>query len=170
MATPHSNLDRINYTNVALMLASAGLACTLPFEVFLLAYAILGPLHYLTQISWLHDRGFFTTGRLDWMPLAALGAVAFVASYTTWMPWDGAPFTAFVAGAACAYVRNPVAKASALVSGAALAVPVQEWPPATMFFVYLLTTVVHVYVFTGIFILAGSMKAASRSGYASLAV
>src|SRR4030095_1745174 len=34
----------------------------------------------------------------------------------------------------------------------------------------LLTTVIHVYVFTGLFILAGSMKSRSRSGYASFAV
>jgi len=32
-----------------LMLLSAGAAFILPFEVFLLAYAVLGPLHYLTE-------------------------------------------------------------------------------------------------------------------------
>ncbi|HXJ33193.1 MAG TPA: hypothetical protein VMS22_04065 [Candidatus Eisenbacteria bacterium] len=166
----HPNLDRINYTNIGLMLGSAALACTLPFEMFLLAYAVLGPLHYLTQISWLHDRGFYTTGRHDWIPLAALGVVAFVAAYTTWLPWDGAPFAALGSGVAAAYVRNPIAKASALVTAVALAVPVLSWPPAGILFLFLLTTVVHVYVFTGVFILAGSMKAHSRSGYASFAV
>jgi hypothetical protein len=37
-----AELDRINYVNIGLMLASAALACTLPFEVFLLSYALLG--------------------------------------------------------------------------------------------------------------------------------
>ena len=164
------NLDRINYTNVALMLGSAALAWVLPFEAFLLAYAVLGPLHYLTEISWLHDRGYFTTGRFDWVPLALLGAVAFVAGNTTWLPWDGAVFVALVAGAASAYVQNLVVKVSTFVAAVALAAPVQSWPAAEIFFVYLLSTVVHVYVFTGVFILAGSMKSRSRSGYVSLAV
>jgi len=51
--------DRINYLNIGLMLASCVLAFALPFELFLLAYAVLGPLHYLTEISWIHDRKYF---------------------------------------------------------------------------------------------------------------
>ncbi len=35
--------DRINYLNLALMLTAAGVAFVAPFEVFLLAYAVLGP-------------------------------------------------------------------------------------------------------------------------------
>ncbi|MCI0634060.1 MAG: hypothetical protein L0206_09125, partial [Actinobacteria bacterium] len=164
------HLDRINYVNIGLMLLSAGVACVLPFETFLLAYAVLGPLHYLTQISWLHDRGWFTTGRFDWVPLALLGAVSFVGTYTTWLPWDGPVFVAFVGGVAFAWVRNPVVKASVLVAAVALAEPVLAWPPATILFLYLLSTVIHVYVFTGLFILAGSLKSRSASGYASFAV
>jgi hypothetical protein len=169
-AHARARVDRVNYVNVGLMLASAAAAWRLPFEVFLFAYAVLGPLHYLTEISWLHDRGWFTTGRWDWVPLAGLGAVAFVAGNTTWLPWDGAPFAALGAAAASAFVANPVVKLSSLVAAAALAVPVQSWPAAEVLFVYLLTTVVHVYLFTGLFILAGSMKSRTRSGYLSLAV
>jgi hypothetical protein len=50
-----------------------------PFHVFLAAYAILGPLHYLTEISWLHDRGYFTrrqTARSWWLVLVALAVAA----------------------------------------------------------------------------------------------
>ena len=66
-------LDRINYLNIGLMLISLIAAFILPFEVFLLSYAILGPLHYLTEISWLHDRQYFSPKKLDWVPLAVLG-------------------------------------------------------------------------------------------------
>jgi hypothetical protein len=79
------DLDRINYVNVGLMVAAGAAASVLPFEVFLASYAVLGPLHYLTQISWLHDRGYFTTGRFDWIPLALLGALALEASYGHWL-------------------------------------------------------------------------------------
>lgn len=164
------NLDRINYVNIGLMLGSAALACVVPFELFLGAYAILGPLHYLTQISWLHDRGYYATGHWDWIPLGALGLVALEASYGRWLGWHGAPVAALGLGVVAAFVRHPVVKGATLVGCIALADPLCEWFPARLFFGALLTTVVHVYLFTGLFILAGSMKSRSRSGYASLAV
>jgi len=165
-----AELDRINHVNIGLMLASAALACTLPFEVFLLSYAVLGPLHYLTQISWLHDRGWFTTGKWDWIPLGLCGVLALEAAYGGWLGFDGAPFVAFGLGIVVAFVRNPAVKVATFVACVALAVPMRSWFPAQVFFGALLTTVVHVYVFTGLFILAGSMKSGSRSGYASFAV
>ena len=165
-----AELDRINYVNIGLMLASAALACTLPFEVFLLSYAVLGPLHYLTQISWLHDRGWFTTGKWDWIPLGLCGVLALEAAYGGWLGFNGATFVAFGLGIVVGFVRSPAVKIATFVTCVALAVPMGSWFPARIFFGALLTTVVHVYVFTGLFILAGSMKSRSRSGYASFAV
>ncbi len=152
------------------MLASAALACVLPFEAFLASYAILGPLHYLTQISWLHDRGWFTSGRYDWIPLVLLGAVALEAAYGHWIGWRGSSFAALGLGVVAAFVASPVVKIATLVTCGALAAPIADWLPARLFFGVFLTTVVHVYVLTGLFILAGSMKSRSRSGYLSLAV
>ncbi|SVE46858.1 uncharacterized protein METZ01_LOCUS499712, partial [marine metagenome] len=65
-------LDQVNYLNTGLMLLAAGVALVLPFELFLFAYAILGPAHYLTQISWLHDHQYFTTGKYDFVLLVLL--------------------------------------------------------------------------------------------------
>src|SRR5258707_10940721 len=50
---------QVNYLNIGLMIVSCVLAFISPFELFLFAYAVLGPLHYLTEISWLHDRKYF---------------------------------------------------------------------------------------------------------------
>src|SRR5262245_5641813 len=153
------------------MLASAAIAWVLPFEMFLAAYAVLGPLHYLTQISWLHDRGFFTKGRFDWVPMVLLAIVASIAAHMTNVPWNGATLTAFGAGIVMAWVASPAVKLVSLLVFAALAMPLQSSSGVVaVFFLVLLTTVVHVYVFTGIFILAGSMKGKSYSGYLSLAV
>jgi len=164
------DVDRINKINIGLMLGAAALACALPFEVFLLSYAILGPLHYLTQISWLHDRGYYSTGRFDWIPLALLGALGFVSVYTGWVDWDGAVFVAFGGGIAAAFVRNPAIKLACLGALAFLATTVQRWTPAEVFFTVLLASVVHVYVLTGLFILAGSLRSRTTSGFVSLAV
>src|SRR5229473_4620799 len=56
----HPGKDDVNRLNVSLMAVSSGAAIAAPFHVFLFAYIVLGPLHYLTEISWLHDRNYFT--------------------------------------------------------------------------------------------------------------
>ena len=70
--------DKINYLNIGLMILSMIAAFILPFETFLFAYAFLGPLHYLTEISWLHDRNYFTKGKYDFI---VLGLIAFLITY-----------------------------------------------------------------------------------------
>ena len=50
----------INLANIILMLVSCAIAFVLPFELFLFSYAVLGPLHYLTEISWLHKSNYYT--------------------------------------------------------------------------------------------------------------
>lgn len=56
---PQLNTKQIDGINIGLMFISLILAYILPFEVFLFSYAVLGPLHYLTEISWLHQRNYF---------------------------------------------------------------------------------------------------------------
>lgn len=51
--------DAVNYANIGLMVLSCLAAYVFPFQLFLFSYAVLGPLHYLTEISWLHDRDYF---------------------------------------------------------------------------------------------------------------
>src|SRR5262249_5848511 len=55
--------DKTNYLNTILIVLSLGLAWFVPFQLFVFSYAVLGPLHYLTEISWLHDRNYFTNGK-----------------------------------------------------------------------------------------------------------
>lgn len=49
----------VDKLNIALIIVSLIIAIYLPFELFLFAYAVLGPLHYLTEIRWLHEKKFF---------------------------------------------------------------------------------------------------------------
>ena len=46
---------RVDLLNTGLILVSVGLAFLFPFRLFLVAYAIIGPLHYLTEINWLNE-------------------------------------------------------------------------------------------------------------------
>ncbi len=50
---------KIDLLNVVLILASLYLAFVIPFELFLFSYAVLGPLHYLTEINWLNKKSYF---------------------------------------------------------------------------------------------------------------
>lgn len=52
---------KIDYLNIALIFISLFLAFKLPFELFLFSYAVLGPLHYLTEINWLNEKKFFVS-------------------------------------------------------------------------------------------------------------
>ena len=57
------NIDKLN---IFLMLLSAVIAFFIPFELFLFVYAFLGPLHYLTEINWLHQKSYYTTNKNDY--------------------------------------------------------------------------------------------------------
>src|SRR5262245_18143978 len=67
--------DQVNYLNIGLMIVAMLAAFVRPFELFLFAYAFLGPLHYLTEISWLHDRNYFTRGKYDCLVLIGIACV-----------------------------------------------------------------------------------------------
>ncbi len=87
------NTNAINYLNVALMGLSFGLAIFLPFEVFLFSYAVLGPLHYLTEINWLHERDYFMPRRGDLPLLAGLGGLVFLLTLSHLLPRWGVPLS-----------------------------------------------------------------------------
>src|SRR5262249_58003852 len=67
--------DRQEWAQPALIVGSAAFAYVVPFEGLLYAYAILGPAHYLTELNWLHDRGYFIADRAARWLFLALGLV-----------------------------------------------------------------------------------------------
>lgn len=157
------------------MVAAAGAAFLKPFELFLFAYAFLGPLHYLTEISWLHDRKYFTRGRNDYLVLVAFAAIITVADMRI-VPdlpaWLRVAVTYIAFGSALVFVvvgKRWLRAACflALVVTAALVIRVDFFQSL---FSVLLPTIVHVFVFTGLFILVGALKGRSVSGIGSLVV
>ena len=59
------NLDtkQIDVINIGFIILSFILAFKLPFELFIFSYVVLGPLHYLTELNWLNKRNFFVADR-----------------------------------------------------------------------------------------------------------
>ena len=51
--------NKIDVLNIVLILGSLVVSFIFPFELFLFSYAVLGPLHYITEINWLNNKNFF---------------------------------------------------------------------------------------------------------------
>jgi hypothetical protein len=168
--------DRINYLNIGLMVATAVAAFVWPFEVFLLSYAVLGPLHYLTEISWLHDRNYFLEGKRDYLHFVFLCTLVLVVSLTQWPPaWKNEIrtliyYTAFAGAAALLVARTTATRAVAFASiGLSFFVMAQSAMFRVVFGVFL-PTIIHVFLFTGAFILLGALRDRTKSAIAALAV
>jgi hypothetical protein len=167
--------DRINYLNIGLMLASCVVALFVPFELFLFAYAVLGPAHYLTEISWLHKRNFFTKGTHDYWLLGGLAVALFFASPVFSSSFNQADhfytmaeFTILALGAALVLMLT--GKLSHRIIGLAAVVALSLASLNVSLFLTMLVavfvpTLVHVYVFTGFFTIYGALRERSRTGY-----
>ncbi len=176
--------DDVNWLNIGLMVLACGAAIVAPFHVFLLAYAVLGPLHYLTEISWLHDRNYFTRrnqARQWWLALVLFSILVLALTYAGTDPSNHRVTTVFgtaliclvFAGAAAAIYaqdwRKGLGLLLVLAVGLAFFSSFQTYAWAVLA-VTLLTTIVHVFIFTGAFILLGALKSRSRVAALSLAV
>lgn len=173
---------RINVLNIGLMIISCIAAFIMPFEVFLFAYAVMGPLHYLTEISWLHDRQYFTKGKYDNIVLWLIGVLIVLESLAVRNGWNW-PFESnfgnkiiFVALAGSllmVFVKNVFIKIFGLLFILLISNAIfkpDERDGFAFFIGALLPTLIHVYVFTGLFMLYGALKSRSSSGLWSVVV
>jgi hypothetical protein len=182
---------KINYLNISLMFLSALGAFFLPFEVFLFAYAFLGPLHYLTEISWLHDRNYFSKGKYDFIVLVVIGVLLSYAAFAKDFGVNTDFYDAFVeanlfdkllvlalfSAILFALVENLIVKIVAIsflfvfISGWLSPERSAENNSSTTIFALtsLVPTLIHVYVFTGLFMLYGALKSRSKTGLLSVA-
>jgi hypothetical protein len=163
--------SRIDLVNVGLMLFSCFMAYLFPLELLVFSFVVIGPLHYLTEISWLEEREFFVRGRFDYYWLIALCIVIAVLQFFKFPFSRTVPLAAaFGCALAFLFLRKTLHKIIAAVIICVLAFFSREVPLYTFFFGVLLPTLIHVYVFTGLFILYGALKNRSATGYFSLIV
>jgi hypothetical protein len=181
------NPTQVNYLNIALMIVSCLLAFRFPFELFLFSYAVLGPLHYLTEISWLHERKYFTEGKLGkhsrrphkgWLILVGVTMIALIGGFVA-VEGSGAAvspkweitlfYLVFVTALMVAVLKNPKARLIVTVTALGLLIPfsLSRYYVIVAFF---LVTIIHVLIFTAAFVLYGTLKGRSVSGIVSLAV
>src|SRR5215831_4774929 len=179
--------NQINYLNAGLMLGSCVLAFWFPFELFLFSYAVLGPLHYLTEISWLHERNYLTdSGRgkkskdahSGWLMLVALtmivmiiGFLAVEGAQARMSPaWEITLFYLVFVTALLVTVAKRIAIRLIVLAAAIVLLGLLSFAGYYVIGAFFLVTIIHVLIFTAAFVLYGSLKSRSRSGLLSLAV
>ncbi|WP_184550408.1 hypothetical protein [Mucilaginibacter sp. FT3.2] len=155
------NLTRINYYNILGMLVAACLAIIIPFELVLISYAILGPLHYFTEISWLNGKQYFTLKKYD---VFVIGAVVLV-SILLKLPYSHAIYYAFGLSFILLVIPDTIMRIIAFVTIVALGYFLLTNNILRTIFGLYLPTLIHVYVFTGSFLLLGALKNKTFSGY-----
>lgn len=167
----------INYVNIGLMIISLIASYVLPFEVFLFSYAVLGPLHYLTEISWLEKKNYFIKSKSDIWIFVVLVFLITIGMFNNHSKMNNYIacflFSGFLYGLIILYVEKIAIKLVLLLLVFLFAKSeyFNAYPnvPFLLFAVWL-PTIIHVYFFTGGFILYGALKSKSTTGIISFVV
>jgi hypothetical protein len=150
----------IDTLHLGLMLSALGLTYLVPFELLLLSYVVLGPAHYATEISWLHDRKYFLPRRGIAIALAAVAIIAALIDNASWfgfVMWSAFVMSALLAATTTAlqsmilFMVALVLTAVMVSNGASIAVVG-----------ILLPTLIHVSLFTLVFMMLGAFRSGQR--------
>ncbi len=150
------------------MIFAAIVAMMLPFQLFLFVYAVLGPLHYLTEISWLHDKQYFTKGKYDAVWLLVVGIVLLLNIFRQSLDIEfpemfdaNLMLIALLSALIFVTVKTPLYKIGSIVI---LLFASQLSHNINLFLTVFVPTLIHVYIFTALFMLYGALKSKSRVG------
>jgi len=154
------------------MIVSAVLAFVLPFELFLFSYAVLGPLHYLTEIGWLHKKNYYTKGKYDFLFLSVLCVLVFYFSFIQPAKTDTQIPSIILYGVLLSLIFVFIKDNLYRVILSLLAfIGIAMAKVGTSYFIWIgvfLPTIIHVLFFTWAFMLYGVLKNKSRAGYLSV--
>lgn len=175
------NIDKIN---LGLIIVSFLLACMLPFELFLFSYAVLGPLHYLTETNWIIDKKYFVANNY-WKYLVLFGALVYSIPYIVSLPFvknilnetavqlltvklsnytNGIMFFVFINALVFLFTNKNKALWISLFITLIVSVFTLTSDIYTLINGLLLPTIIHVYLFTILFMIYGMQKTKNKIG------
>jgi hypothetical protein len=176
------NTSSVDNINILLMILSFLLAIEMPFTLFLLAYAVLGPLHYLTEIFWLEKHQYYLEKRKGYIWLLVLSClVAFLVIIRgmhiphllgflqTFNPnlVSALMFAAITVAIIFTVLNRTLYRLIAFGSSLVLILLLWSQPAWLLLFGVFLSSVIHVCLFTGVFILSGALKNRGLSSWIS---
>jgi hypothetical protein len=163
----------IHHINTGLIVLSCVVAFFIPFELFLFSYAFLGPLHYLTEIGWLHKKNYFTKGKYDFIFLT-VACVLLV--YWNYIPPKSHTLTADILTLAIlssivfVFMKDWLYRAVVIGLTCVVVAFLNNLPDYYTWTGIFLPTIIHVFVFTWAFMLYGVLKDRSLAGVISIVV
>lgn len=175
---------QIDILNIGLLLFSFILALKLPFDLFIFSYVILGPLHYLTELNWLKKNDYFVNGK-KWIwvfillslliTLPLLLKLPIIADYGGHLFSDPAKFFKtffseiilimflFAIGLTCFNKWQDILLSllASIVSGFII---IKYVPFSFIIAGLFLPSIIHVYLFTLLFMIFGALNTKSKEG------
>ncbi|WP_017729782.1 hypothetical protein [Nafulsella turpanensis] len=175
----------IDLLNIFLLVFSLLIAILLPFETFLFAYAILGPLHYLTEINWLNNRSYFAKGKNQvWILILLTFLISIpTLTYGLFVLEDNSLvhrmvkplqqisseliLISFITSIGLVYLHKRTQLIPLLLFALGLTYFIRSLPFYSVLIGVFLPTLVHVYLFTLAFMLHGVLKRKNIMGILS---
>ena len=153
-------MRRVDAFHFALMAAAIGVAYVVPFELLLASYVFLGPAHYLTEISWLHDRKYFLPHPLLAFALAglALGSAFVMDEF-----WFGVVVWLALLVACVTLAGSTGSRLIFGLVAAALTVLLLTQQSGFATIAALVPTLIHVSLFTLVFMIVGAHKSGLKA-------
>lgn len=142
--------------HLGLMLAALALTYLMPLELLLLAYVVLGPAHYATEISWLHDRKYFLPRRGIALGLAAVALIAALVDHASWFGFI--MWATFVICAVLAATTTAIQTMVLFMIALVLTVMMLMDGISIPILGILLPTLIHVSLFTLVFMTLGAYR------------
>lgn len=172
----------VNTLNIFLIIVSLILAYQFPFELFILAYAILGPLHYVTEINWLGKKNFFVKERKQVSLLVLITLlIAIPFTLVSFTQNSGAEaneglwhtlreyaasfmFAGFITALVLVFTRKWAYVLTALIGSFLVGLLFEGNLGYGIIMGGMVPTIIHVFAFTFFFMLYGAMKDKSTTG------
>ncbi|WP_434037208.1 hypothetical protein [Formosa sp. 4Alg 33] len=176
--------SKIDILNIFLIFISLFIAIKIPFELFIFSYAALGPLHYLTEINWLHQKNYFISSHKNWsiilIVLTILISIYPIVKFSGLGLTESAEYVinllkgktklflliGFLFAISLIFLKSNKGVVIALVFIIFFSFITITFYPKPFFIIgALLPTLIHVYVFTLFFIFYGALKSRSKYGF-----
>ena len=181
--------QQIDLLNIGLIILSAILAYHFPLQLFLVSFTILGPLHYLTEINWLDKKQYFTqTNNRTWLWIALVSTVIII-SPKLYFYFSGGPesaltdavlyinswttslyFMCLILAVAFIALKKKEHRIILVALGCILAFFLNTDDMYSTIIGVFVPTIIHVYIFTLLFMLYGAKKSKSTLGYLAVAM
>jgi hypothetical protein len=163
----------IHHINSGLIVLSCIVAFFIPFELFLFSYGVLGPLHYLTEIGWLHKKNYFTKGKHYFI---FLGVACVFLVYWNYHQAKSETLTAdiilfaAIASIVFVFIKDWLYRFSIIALSLLAVAFLNDLPNYFTWIAIFLPTIIHVFIFTWAFMLYGTLKEKSWPGLLSILI